>query len=45
MGPTWDVALSSILADLSVSNKIAGAEANFVVTLELHIQAPGVCAT
>lgn len=37
MGPTWDTALTSILADLGVSNKIASVEANFVVTLEPRI--------
>ena len=43
--PTWDTALSSILADPGVSDKTVGVEANFVVTLGLHVQVPGVCAT
>jgi hypothetical protein len=30
MGPTWDTALGFILAELGVSNKTAGVEANFI---------------
>jgi len=30
MGPTWDTVPSSILAELGVSNKTVGVEANFI---------------